>query len=149
MDLRKIRTLIQLLQESELAEIEVTDGEQSVRISRTSTVAAAQAPQLVTVAPGPRADAEETAVPEVEEAEPEGEQVTSPMVGIFYAAPSPTSPPFVRVGDKVQAGDVLCVVEAMKTMNYIESEHSGEVAAILVENAEPVEYGQPLFVIRT
>ena len=149
MDLRKIKTLIQLLQESELAEIEVTDGEQSVRISRASKVAAAPAMQAVTVAAAPGEDAEKAAAPEVEEAAPEGEQVTSPMVGTFYAAPSPTSPPFVRVGDRVQAGDVLCVIEAMKTMNHIESEYSGEVAAILVENAEPVEYGQPLFVIRT
>ena len=151
MDLRKIKTLIQLLQESELAEIEVSDGEQSVRISRASQVAAAPVPQTVTVAPPPAADTAEAAAPEPEPqaAEAEGEQVTSPMVGTFYAAPSPTSPPFVRVGDKVQAGDVLCVIEAMKTMNHIESEHAGEVAAILVENADPVEYGQPLFVIRT
>ena len=151
MDLRKIKTLIQLLQESELAEIEVSDGEQSVRISRASQVAAAPVPQTVTVAapPPPAAAAAEAPPPEATPAEPEGEQVTSPMVGTFYAAPSPTSPPFVRVGDKVQAGDVLCVIEAMKTMNHIESEHAGEVAAILVENADPVEYGQPLFVIRT
>ena len=149
MDLRKIKTLIQLLQESELAEIEVTDGEQSVRISRASKVAVAPATQTVTVAAAPGADQEGAAAPEAAEAAPEGEQVTSPMVGTFYAAPSPTSPPFVRVGDRVQAGDVLCVIEAMKTMNHIESEYSGEVAAILVENAEPVEYGQPLFIIRT
>ena len=149
MDLRKIKTLIQLLQESELAEIEVTDGEQSVRISRASKVAATPAPQAVAVAATPGADTQEASPPEAQAAEPEGEQVTSPMVGTFYAAPSPTSPPFVRVGDKVQAGDVLCVIEAMKTMNHIESGHSGEVAAILVENADPVEYGQPLFVIRT
>ncbi len=149
MDLRKIKTLIQLLQESELAEIEVTDGEQSVRISRASQAPPAPAMQTLAVAPTPPpATAEEMAQGEAEQAEPQGEQVTSPMVGTFYAASSPTSPPFVRVGDRVQAGDVLCVVEAMKTMNYIESEHSGEVAAILVENAEPVEYGQPLFVIR-
>ena len=143
MDLRKIKTLIQLLQESELHEIEITDGEQSVRISRAS-----QAPlpaQVVTAAPPPAAVAPEPPAPE---AEPQGEQVTSPMVGTFYAAPSPSSPPFVRVGDQVKAGDVLCVIEAMKTMNHIESEHAGEVMAILVENAEPVEYGQPLFVIR-
>lgn len=151
MDLRKIKTLIQLLQESELAEIEVSDGEQSVRISRASQVAAAPVPQTVTVAapPPPAVETAEAPPPEAPPAEPEGEQVTSPMVGTFYAAPSPTSPPFVRVGDKVQAGDVLCVIEAMKTMNHIESEHSGEVAAILVENADPVEFGQPLFVIRS
>ena len=149
MDLRKIKTLIQLLQESELAEIEVTDGEQSVRISRASKVAAQPATQTVAVTAASGADAEGAAATADSAAAPEGEQVTSPMVGTFYAAPSPTSPPFVRVGDTVQAGDVLCVIEAMKTMNHIESEYSGEVAAILVENAEPVEYGQPLLIIRT
>ena len=150
MDLRKIKTLIQLLQESELAEIEVSDGEQSVRISRASQVPSAPATPAVAVAPAlePAAavpgDTEEEAP-----APPQGEQVTSPMVGTFYAAPSPTSPAFVKVGDSVNAGDVLCVIEAMKTMNHIESEYSGEVAAVLVENAEPVEYGQALFIIRT
>ena len=147
MDLRKIKTLIQLLQESELAEIEIKDGEESVRLSRASTVAAAPAVAVPAALPPPSdpAPAPEPAAP----AQPEGEQVTSPMVGTFYAAPSPTSPAFVKVGDPVNAGDVLCVIEAMKTMNHIESEHSGEVAAVLVENSDPVEYGQPLFIIRT
>ncbi len=150
MDLRKIKTLIQLLQESELAEIEIKDGEESVRLSRASAVTAAPAapaaavtaalPTLSDPAPAP-----EPAAP----APPEGEQVTSPMVGTFYAAPSPTSPAFVKVGDQVNAGDVLCVIEAMKTMNHIESEYSGQVAAVLAENSDPVEYGQPLFIIRT
>lgn len=150
MDLRKIKTLIQLLQESELAEIEVSDGEQSVRLSRASQAPSAPVAPAVAVAPAPEpvaavpADAEEEPP-----APPQGEQVTSPMVGTFYAAPSPTSPAFVKVGDSVSAGDVLCVIEAMKTMNHIESEYSGEVAAVLVENAEPVEYGQALFIIRT
>ncbi len=150
MDLRKIKTLIQLLQESELAEIEVKDGEESVRLSRTSTVPPAPAAQTVAVAAAPPMSPEPAPAPEpAPPAQPEGEQVTSPMVGTFYAAPSPTSPPFVKVGDRVNAGDVLCVIEAMKTMNHIESEYSGEVAAVLVENSEPVEYGQPLFIIRT
>ena len=152
MDLRKIKTLIQLLQESELAEIEIRDGEESVRLSRASTVTAAPAAaaQTVAVAAAPPASPEPAAAPEPAPPEqPEGEQVTSPMVGTFYAAPSPTSPAFVKVGDRVNAGDVLCVIEAMKTMNHIESEYSGEVAAVLVENSEPVEYGQPLFIIRT
>ena len=150
MDLRKIKTLIQLLQESELAEIEVSDGEQSVRLSRASQAPSAPVAPAVAVAPAPEpvaavpADAEEEPP-----APPQGEQVTSPMVGTFYAAPSPTSPAFVKVGDSVSAGDVLCVIEAMKTMNHIESEYSGEMAAVLVENAEPVEYGQALFIIRT
>ena len=150
MDLRKIKTLIQLLQESELAEIEVSDGEQSVRLSRASQAPSAPVAPAVAVAPALEpvaavpADAEEEAP-----APPQGEQVTSPMVGTFYAAPSPTSPAFVKVGDSVSAGDVLCVIEAMKTMNHIESEYSGEVAAVLVENAEPVEDGQALFIIRT
>ncbi len=146
MDLRKIKTLIQLLQESELAEIEVTDGEQSVRISRASRVG--PPPATPVLAPDtPEETIAETA-PEAP-APPAGEQVTSPMVGTFFAAPSPTSPAFVKVGDSVNTGDVLCVIEAMKTMNHIECEYTGEVAAVLVENAEPVEYGQPLFIIRT
>ena len=150
MDLRKVKTLIQLLQESELAEIEVTDGEQSVRISRASKVGPPVAPRAVTVSPAPAAAAEPPPEPEPEPpGPPPGEQVTSPMVGTFFASPSPTSPPFVAVGDSVNAGDVLCVIEAMKTMNHIECEYSGEVAAILVENSEPVEYGQALFIIRT
>lgn len=152
MDLRKIKTLIQLLQESELAEIEIRDGEESVRLSRASTVTAAPAAPAVAVAAVPPTAPEPATAPEPEPAppaQPEGEQVTSPMVGTFYSAPSPTSPAFVKVGDRVNAGDVLCVIEAMKTMNHIESEYSGEVAAVLVENSEPVEYGQPLFIIRT
>ena len=149
MDLRKIKTLIQLLQESELAEIEVNDGEQSVRISRASRIATAAAAPAGAVAAGAEPLAETPAEPSAEAPEaPQGEQVTSPMVGTFYAAPSPTSPPFVKEGDSVTAGDVLCVIEAMKTMNHIESEYTGTVAAILVENAEPVEYGQALFIIR-
>ena len=150
MDLRKIKTLIQLLQESELAEIEIRDGEESVRLSRASTVTAAPAAPAVAVAAAPPTSPEPAPAPvPAPPAQPEGEQVTSPMVGTFYAAPSPTSPAFVKVGDRVNAGDVLCVIEAMKTMNHIESEYSGEVAAVLVENSEPVEYGQPLFIIRT
>lgn len=150
MDLRKIKTLIQLLQESELAEIEIRDGEESVRLSRASTVTAAPAAPAVAVAAAPPTSPEPAPAPEpAPPAQPEGEQVTSPMVGTFYAAPSPTSPAFVKVGDRVNAGDVLCVIEAMKTMNHIESEYSGEVAAVLVENSEPVEFGQPLFIIRT
>ena len=150
MDLRKIKTLIQLLQESELAEIEIRDGEESVRLSRASTVTAAPAaPAVAVAAPPPTSPEPAPAAEPAPPAQPEGEQVTSPMVGTFYAAPSPTSPPFVKVGDRVNAGDVLCVIEAMKTMNHIESEYSGEVAAVLVENSEPVEYGQPLFLIRT
>lgn len=150
MDLRKIKTLIQLLQESELAEIEIRDGEESVRLSRASTVTAAPAaPAVAVAAPPPTSPEPAPAAEPAPPAQPEGEQVTSPMVGTFYAAPSPTSPAFVKVGDRVNAGDVLCVIEAMKTMNHIESEYSGEVAAVLVENSEPVEYGQPLFIIRT
>ncbi|MXW44714.1 MAG: acetyl-CoA carboxylase biotin carboxyl carrier protein [Gammaproteobacteria bacterium] len=150
MDLRKIKTLIQLLQDSELAEIEVKDGEESVRLSRASAVATAPAAPALAVAAAAPASPEPAPAPEpAAPAQPEGEQVTSPMVGTFYSAPSPTSPAFVKVGDRVNAGDVLCVIEAMKTMNHIESEYSGEVAAVLVENSEPVEYGQPLFIIRT
>ena len=121
-----------------------------MRLSRASQAPLAPATGTVAVAPAPQAPAAPASPPEPAAPEPpQGEQVTSPMVGTYYAAPSPTSPPFVKVGDSVNAGDVLCVIEAMKTMNHIECEYTGEVAAILVENAEPVEFGQPLFIIRT
>ncbi len=156
MDIRKVKKLIELLDESGIAEIEITEGEESVRISRYSAaVAAAPAPAAAYAAPTPvaapvAAPAVAATAPEVAtavEVEEEGQAVTSPMVGTFYSSPSPGSPSFVQVGDKVNEGDTLCIVEAMKMMNQIESEFSGTVKSIRAQNGDPVEYGQILFVI--
>ena len=156
MDLRKIKKLIELLEESQLAEIEIHEGEESVRLIRHHPQAAA--PQTVHL-PAPVAGA---AVPatataasaklgepgEEEEQLPEGEVVRSPMVGTFYSAPNPDSPPFVKVGAGVSSGDTLCLIEAMKMFNQIEAEFSGKVVAVLVEDGQPVEFDEPLFVIK-
>ena len=154
MDIRKVKKLIELLDESGIAEIEITEGEESLRISRyASSVAApapAPAPVAAPTAPAPApAAAPAAAAPAAAPAEPdeEGYAVTAPMVGTFYASPSPGSPSFVQVGDKVNEGDTLCIVEAMKMMNQIESDVSGTIKSIRVQNGEPVEYGQILFVI--
>jgi len=157
MDVRKIKKLIELIQSSDIAELEIVEGEESVRISRNSpapVIAATPAP----VAAAPVAPAETVqaaasdnlgfASPASEEPElPSGEVITSPMVGTYYSAASPTSPPFVTVGQEVAVGDTLCIIEAMKMLNQIESEKAGVIKAILVENEQPVEFGQPLFVI--
>jgi len=149
MDLRKIKSLIQLLEESDVAEVEISEGDSSVRISRVSSVTPQPAPMPQTI-PAPSAPPP-TAVPEgeVEEVEsiPDGHAVASPMVGTFYTAPSPGGNPFVEVGDHVEVGDTLCIVEAMKMLNQIEADVAGTVVAILVENATPVEYGQALIII--
>lgn len=151
MDLRKIKSLIQLLEESDIAEIEISEGEESVRISRAgSTVALPPQVQIPVPAGAPAASAESP--PDSEEDAPEddipaGHRVVSPMVGTFYSAPSPGANPFVNVGDQVAEGDTLCIVEAMKMLNRIEADKSGVVRAILVENATPVEYGQALVII--
>jgi len=145
MDIRKVKKLIELLEESGIAEIEIHEGEESVRISRHSS-----APQtVVAAAPAPAPAAPAAAEPEAESgaAIPPGHQVTSPMVGTFYRAPSPGARPFVEVGQHVNAGDTLCIIEAMKMLNQIEADRSGTVVAILAENGQPVEFGQPLFVI--
>jgi len=153
MDLRKIKSLIQLLEESDVAEIEISEGEESVRISRTS-LAAVPAPQVhvpVPAAAPATAPAPTEPLPDAEEEPgddlPAGHRVVSPMVGTFYSAPSPGAKPFVNVGDQVAEGDTLCIVEAMKMLNRIEADKGGSVRAILVENATPVEYGQALFII--
>lgn len=160
MDIRKVKKLIELLEESNLTEIEIVEGEESVRLSRNSGLAAsAQAPQFIMQAPAPIATAMQS-VPPVqppaasseppsrEEAVPEGEMLRSPMVGTFYAAPSPEADPFVSLGQKVSEGETLCIIEAMKMFNQIEAEVSGTVVAILAESGQPVEFDQPLFVIR-
>lgn len=147
MDLRKIKSLIQLLEESDIAEIEISEGEESVRISRTGS-AVVSAPQVQVpvpaAAPEPPPDSEED-LPGDDL--PAGHRVVSPMVGTFYSAPSPGAKPFVSVGDQVAEGDTLCIVEAMKMLNRIEADKAGVIRAILVENATPVEYGQALVVI--
>ncbi len=149
MDIRKVKKLIELLEDSGVAEIEIHEGEESVRISRYTAnaapvVAAAPAP-VVAAAPAPAPAAVE-APPPAEDV-PAGHQVKSPMVGTFYRAPSPGAKPFVDVGQQVNAGDTLCIIEAMKMLNQIEADKSGKIVAILVENGQPVEYEQPLFII--
>ena len=153
MDIRKVKKLIELLDESGIAEIEITEGEESVRISRHASSVAA-APAAPAPAPAPvaapapaAAPAAPAAAPVAEAMDEEGHAVTAPMVGTYYSAPSPGSPPFVQVGDRVAEGDTLCIVEAMKMMNQIEAEVSGVIKSIRVQNGEPVEYGQILFVI--
>jgi acetyl-CoA carboxylase biotin carboxyl carrier protein len=150
MDLRKLKTLIDLVQQSGIAELEITEGEEKVRISRGVPVTQANltvvpaAPGSVPVAPeGPGAAVAAPAEPALTE----GHIIKSPMVGTFYRSSAPGSNPFVEVGQAVKAGDTVCIIEAMKLLNEIESDHDGVIKAILVENGEPVEYGQPLFVI--
>lgn len=156
MDIRKVKKLIELLEESNIDEIEIAEGEESIRISRSSRTAAAThlqyAPPAHYAAPAPAAPAPAPAAPAAAPApeaakEPEGHAVKSPMVGTFYRSPSPTSPAFVEVGQKVNVGDTVCIVEAMKMMNQIEADKSGTVTAILFENGEPVEFDQPLITI--
>ena len=153
MDIRKVKKLIELLDESGIAEIEITEGEESVRISRyaqnapvTAAVAApavaaapVASPAVTSSAPAPAA-----APADVEE---DGFEVTAPMVGTYYAASSPGAAPYVQVGDRISEGDTLCIIEAMKMMNQIESDVSGIVKSIRIQNGEPVEFGQTLFVI--
>ena len=152
MDIRKVKKLIELLEESGIDELEIHEGEESVRISRYSNNApVAAAPQVIpaAVAPAPAVAAAEPAAAPVAAEAPvvSGHQVKSPMVGTFYTAPSPSSPTFAEVGQQVKEGDVLCIVEAMKMMNQIKADKSGTIEAILVENGAPVEYDQPLFTI--
>jgi acetyl-CoA carboxylase biotin carboxyl carrier protein len=147
MDIRKIKKLIEIIEESDIAELEIKEGEESIRISRYSAAPApvAYAPAPVAVAPTPTPAPTPAAVPAEEKLT--GHAVKSPMVGTFYRAASPGSKVFVEIGQSVQVGDTLCIIEAMKILNQIESDKSGTVTKILVENAEPVEYGQPLFII--
>lgn len=149
MDLRKLKTLIDLVQQSGIAELEITEGEEKVRISRGVPTPAGAAPQAAPVyvtgtpmAPEP-APAVEAAAP----AEPEGLMVKSPMVGTFYRSAAPGSKPFVELGQSIHAGETVCIIEAMKLLNEIESDFDGVIKDILVENGAPVEYGQPLFLL--
>jgi len=145
MDIRKVKKLIELLEESDVAEIEIHEGEESVRISRASSTPVAMMaapPAAFPASPPTAAPAAETTA-----AEPEGHVIRSPMVGTFYRASSPTSKAFVEEGQSVKSGETLCIIEAMKILNQIESDQTGTVKQILVENGQPVEYNQPLFVI--
>ncbi len=163
MDIRKVKKLIELLEESNLTEIEIVEGEESVRLSRGSPAgampvhyapppqyaappAAASAPAAAAVTPPPQA----AAAPAADAADdiPEGEVLRSPMVGTYYASPSPDAEAFVSLGQKVSEGETLCIIEAMKMFNQIEAESSGTVVGILAESGQPVEFDQPLFVIR-
>jgi acetyl-CoA carboxylase biotin carboxyl carrier protein len=152
MDLRKLKKLIDLVQESGIGELEITEGEEKVRISRAGTAA----PVVMTASPmamvpaaatGPAAGTATAEAAPAPAAEPAGHTLKSPMVGTFYRSPSPGAPSFVEVGQAVTKGQTLCIIEAMKLLNEIESDKAGVVKAILVENGQPVEYGQPLFVI--
>ena len=147
MDIRKVKKLIELLETSDIAEIEIKEGEEAVRISRSSsvktTVVAPATGPAAAPAPNPVAAAEEKTAPQTTS----GHVVSSPMVGTFYRSPSPSSPPYVEVGTHVKAGDVVCIVEAMKMMNQIEAEKAGIIEAILVNDGEPVEFDQPLVTI--
>ena len=144
MDIRKVKKLIELLEESDVAEIEIHEGEESVRISRAST--AVVAPMAAPVA-APAPAAAPAAAPATAEPEVQGHAVRSPMVGTFYASPSPDASAFVKEGDTVSAGQTLCIIEAMKILNQIESDKAGKITKILVENGQPVEFDQPLFII--
>ncbi|BAN24122.1 acetyl-CoA carboxylase biotin carboxyl carrier protein [Caballeronia insecticola] len=155
MDLRKLKTLIDLVSESGISELEVTEGEGKVRIVKNAAPVYMQAPQqyapqMQAPAPQPFAAAGESGAPAAAApaaAAQQGHVVTSPMVGSFYRAPSPGADPFVQVGDTVKEGQTICIIEAMKLLNEIESDKAGVVKEILVENGQAVEYGQPLFVI--
>src|SRR5579863_1457559 len=155
MDIRKIKKMIELLEESGIAEIEIKEGEETLRIARAipsqqPMYAAAAPPAAIAVAPAPAQVAAPAAAAGTAAATPRaGEHiVTAPMVGTYYSAPSPGAKNFVEIGDEVELGQVMCIIEAMKMMNQIEAEKAGTVQAILVKNGEPVEFGQPLFIIQ-
>jgi len=150
MDLRKLKKLIDLVQESGIAELEITEGEEKVKIVKGGLIGMAPAP--VMMAPPVEQRAAAAAAPaaaaaETEPAAPDGHVVKAPMVGTFYRSPSPDAKVFVEVGQAVKEGETICIIEAMKLMNEIEADASGTVKAILVENGHPVEYGQPLFIL--
>ena len=150
MDIRKVKKLIELLEESGIAEIEINEGEESVRISRYSTTAPVAAPVqqfAAPAAPAPAAVAPAEADSTDDKPVVSGHTVNAPMVGTFYTASAPGSPDFVKVGDSVNEGETVCIIEAMKILNQIEADKSGVVKSILVDNAQPVEFGQPLIVI--
>jgi acetyl-CoA carboxylase biotin carboxyl carrier protein len=155
MDIRKIKKLVEILEESGLAEIEIHEQEESIRLSRYSselpvaTMPAGPAPAQMALPPSPVAPALAVTDAAGDDAELEdGYVIRAPMVGTFYGSPNPESDPFVRVGQSIKAGDVVCIIEAMKMFNQIESEVDGKVVAVLVDNAQPIEFDQPLFIVR-
>jgi acetyl-CoA carboxylase biotin carboxyl carrier protein len=149
MDLRKLKKLIDLVQESGIAELEITEGEEKVKIVKGGAVSLSAAPPVVLAAAPAAVEARPASAATPAEPEPsqEGHVVKAPMVGTFYRSSSPDAKPFVEVGQAIKEGDTICIVEAMKLMNEIEADASGVVKAILVENGQPVEYGQPLFIL--
>lgn len=150
MDIRSIRKLIEIVEQSDIAEIEIKEGEHNIRISRSKEQVVVAAPMAAPAAAAPAPVAAAVATPEAEpvvSSEANGHKVTSPMVGTFYTSPSPDAGAFVKVGDKVSEGDTLCIIEAMKIMNPIESDTTGTVKQVVAVNGEPVEFGQTLFVI--
>ena len=158
MDIRKIKKLIELLEESGIAEIEIKEGEEAVRISRMPTAGAGATPQLthlVGLAPPPAAASagagDTLSLPAAGSAaakpKPSEHVITAPMVGTFYASPTPGAKPFVEIGDEIKVGQVLCIIEAMKMMNQIEADQAGRITSIMAQNGDPVEFGQPLFVL--
>jgi acetyl-CoA carboxylase biotin carboxyl carrier protein len=152
MDIRKIKKLIELLEESGIAEIEIKEGEEAVRISRMPAGAAVMQvqPQIAHLPPA-ALPAAATAPPVAESAahkpKPNEHVITAPMVGTFYASPSPGAKPFVEIGDEIKVGQVLCIIEAMKMMNQIEADKAGRITSVMAHNGDPVEFGQPLFVV--
>jgi acetyl-CoA carboxylase biotin carboxyl carrier protein len=149
MDIRKVKKLIELLEESGIAELEISEGEESVRISRhprTAPPAASPAPPVPAVALAPAPQLPATAAGE-HKPRNDDQTITSPMVGTYYSASAPGAKPFIELGMEIKVGQILCIIEAMKMMNQIESDKAGRVTAILAKNGEPVEFGQPLFVI--
>ena len=149
MDIRKVKKLIELLENSQLAEIEIKEGEEEIRISRASSapVPVMTAPAIAPAAVAPAVSPVPTDETETTSSIPEGHAVTSPMVGTFYSSPSPEAKNFVEIGSKVKVGDTLCIIEAMKIFNEIEADKAGTVIAILKENGDAAEFGEPLFVI--
>jgi acetyl-CoA carboxylase biotin carboxyl carrier protein len=154
MDIRKIKKLIELLEESGIAEIEIKEGEEAVRISRMPAGSAVvhALPQTAQAASLPAPSSTPTAAPAAAEAaapkpKPNEHVITAPMVGTFYASPSPGAKAFVEIGDEIKVGQVLCIIEAMKMMNQIEADRAGRISSIMARNGDPVEFGQPLFVV--
>jgi acetyl-CoA carboxylase biotin carboxyl carrier protein len=152
MDIRKIKKLIELLEESGIAEIEIKEGEEAVRISRMPPAVIAQPPPVTHLTSVPAtsaapAVAEVAAVSAAPTPKASEHVITAPMVGTFYASPSPGAKPFVEIGDEITVGQVLCIIEAMKMMNQIEADRAGRLASVMARNGDPVEFGQPLFVV--
>ncbi len=154
MDIRKIKKLIELLEESGIAEIEIKEGEEALRISRMPVAAPHAVPQVAHPGVPPAAGAAATAsaaLPAAESAAPKPKPnehvITAPMVGTFYASPSPGAKAFVEIGDEIKVGQVLCIIEAMKMMNQIEADKAGRITSVMAQNGDPVEFGQPLFVV--